>query len=238
VGRKGKFSVLEKLAAVEDYLLGQRSTSQICREMPIHERSFYSWLQKYQMFGAGGLTTVRKNKYYPETIKLQAVRDYLGGSASQDEICRKYEISVHSILHQWIKKYNGHEIFKSHNSQGEKCMTKGRRTSYEERVEIVAFCIANNDNYQTTADKFQVSYQQVYTWMRKYKSQGSESLADHRGKQKIPVEINESEKLAAQLKLLEAENGRLKMENDFLKKLDEVERRRTVGHVRNTDILP
>ena len=35
-----------------------------------------------------------------------------------------------------------------------------------------------------------------------------------------------SEKIAAQLKLLEAENKRLKMENDFLKKLDEVERRR------------
>jgi hypothetical protein len=35
------------------------------------------------------------------------------------------------------------------------------------------------------------------------------------------------QKKAAQLKLLESENRRLKMENDFLKKLDEVERRRT-----------
>lgn len=33
-------------------------------------------------------------------------------------------------------------------------MTKGRKTTYEERVEIVAFCVANNDNYQLTADKF------------------------------------------------------------------------------------
>ena len=28
-------------------------------------------------------------------------------------------------------------------------MTKGRKTTYEERIEIVSFCIANNDNYQT-----------------------------------------------------------------------------------------
>jgi regulator of replication initiation timing len=38
--------------------------------------------------------------------------------------------------------------------------------------------------------------------------------------------MSETEKLAARLKLLEAENNRLKMENDYLKKLDEIERRR------------
>lgn len=43
-------------------------------------------------------------------------------------------------------------------------MTNGRKTTYEERIEIVAFCISNNDDYQATADKFNVSYQQVYTW--------------------------------------------------------------------------
>ena len=33
-------------------------------------------------------------------------------------------------------------------------MTKGRKTTYEERIEIVAFCIANNDNYQMTSENF------------------------------------------------------------------------------------
>ena len=49
---------------------------------------------------------------------------------------------------------------------------------------------------------------------------------DRRGKRKEADELTESEKLSAQLKLIEAENRRLKMENDFLKKLKEVERRR------------
>lgn len=178
------------------------------------------------MYGAQGLTTVQKNKYYPESIKLQAVRDYLDGRASQHAICRQYEISAHGILQQWIKKYNGHEILKSHNSQGDKLMTKGRKTTYDERVDIVAFCIANNDDYQKTAERFQVSYQQVYTWVRKYNEFGEAALTDRRGKSKNPEEMTESEKLTAQLKLLEAQNKRLQMENDFLKKLDEVERRR------------
>ena len=63
-------------------------------------------------------------------------------------------------------------------------MTKGRKTTYNERVEIVAFCIENNYNYQLTSDKYKVSYQQVYTWVRKYKANGYESLRDNRGKRK------------------------------------------------------
>lgn len=116
-------------------------------------------------------------------------------------------------------------------------MTKGRKTTYEERVEIVAFCIANSNDYQKAAEEFQVSYQQVYTWVKKYKELGSDALVDNRGKRKKPEEMNESEKLAAQLKLLEAENKRLKMENAFLKKLDEIERRRSkADYAKKTDM--
>lgn len=46
-------------------------------------------------------------------------------------------------------------------------MTKGRTTTYEEKTEIVSFCIANNDDYQMTSKQFEVSYQQVYTWVKK-----------------------------------------------------------------------
>ena len=38
--------------------------------------------------------------------------------------------------------------------------------------------------------------------------------------------MSETQKLMAEIKLLEAKNKRLEMENDFLKKLEEIERRR------------
>lgn len=104
-------------------------------------------------------------------------------------------------------------------------MTKGRKTTYEEKVEIVSFCIANSNNYELTANKYNISYQQVYTWVRKYNQKGYNALVDRRGKHRTFEELTESEKLDAQLKLLKAENRRLKMENDFLKKLEEIERR-------------
>lgn len=237
MGRKSKFSELEKLKAIEDYLSGQITVSQIIREIKVDRRAFYTWLNKYKMHGPEGLNKVTQNKYYPEVLKLQAVRDYLDGNSSQDEVCRKYKITNHSILQKWIKRYNGYETFGTHNAQGGKYMTKGRKTTYEERAEIVAFCIANNYNYQLTSEQFQVSYQQVYSWVQKYKEQGYEALLDNRGKRKKTEELSESEKVVAQLKLLKAENEHLKMENDFLKKLDEVERRReSAEKSKKTDI--
>jgi transposase-like protein len=226
MGRKSKIAFDEKLRAVKDYLSGERGASQICFDLQVERSSFRSWLRKYQEHGNRGLETLNDNVHYPETVKLEAVTDYLKGLGSLHQICSKYNISSHGVLHGWIKKYNGHEIFKSRNSRGDKNMTKGRQTTYEERTEIVAFCVENNDNYQLTSERFKVSYQQVYTWVQKYKKQGYESLIDRRGKRKGAEELSESEKFAAQLKLLEAENKRLRMENDFLKKLDEVERRR------------
>ncbi len=237
MGRTSKFPAEIKVRAVEDYLSGTACLTQLLYQLQIDKHSFYEWVRKYNLHGREGLTTTHNNKLYPESLKLQAVEDYLSGGGSQSQICSKYKISRPSLLQKWIKKYNSHESFKSHNAQGERAMTKGRKTTYEERVEIVAFCITNNNNYQKAAEEFQVSYQQVYTWVRKYKELGPDALVDSRGKRKKPEEMNESEKLAAQLKLLEAENKRLKMENAFLKKLDEIERRRSkADYARKADI--
>ena len=75
-------------------------------------------------------------------------------------------------------------------------------------------------------DTYQVSYQQVYSWVRKYEAQGVESLRDKRGRTKPEGEMTELEKLRAENKLLKAQNKRQEMEMAFLKKLGEIERRR------------
>ena len=226
MGRKEKVSVEEKLRAIKAYISGEKSVAQICSDFCICKQSFRTWIRKYNMRGENGVGVTHKNNSYSEEVKCKAVRDYIDGKGSLEHICTKYNISAIGSLHQWIKKYNSHKILKSHNKQGDKIMTNGRKTTYEERIEIVAFCISTNDDYQVTADKFKVSYQQVYAWVRKYEANGYEALMDRRGKRKEAAELTESEKLSVQLKLIESENTRLKMEIDFLKKLKEVERRR------------
>lgn len=89
------------------------------------------------------------------------------------------------------------------------------------------YCIKHTNDYNATAEKFTVSYQQVYSWVTKYEQGGVEALEDRRGKKKIESQMPEIEKLKAANKLLEAENRRQRMEIDFLKKLEEIERRRS-----------
>ncbi|MGY5240463.1 transposase [Clostridium tertium] len=225
MSRKSKVSTEIKVQAVEDYLRGIKSLSEISNELNIYKSAISAWVRKYKTFGKEGLLNKEYNTSYSAQLKTQAVIDYLYGKGSLDDICIKYKISAIGILQQWIKKYNGHKIFKSHSTKGDKLMTNGRKTTYEERIEIVSFCIANAHDYNLTSNKFNVSYQQVYTWVKKYNKDGYNALVDRRGKNKSFEELSESEKFSAQLKLLEAENRRLKMENDFLKKLEEIERR-------------
>jgi len=63
-------------------------------------------------------------------------------------------------------------------------MQRGRRATYEERLEIVNYTLTHEDNYQQAADKFNVSYPQVYTWVRKFREHGAAGLVDRRGRPK------------------------------------------------------
>ena len=105
-------------------------------------------------------------------------------------------------------------------------MTKGRKTTFDERVDIVQYCIAHDHNYTETAAKYSISYQQARNYTVKYEAGGVEALRDRRGRVKPMDELSELEKLRAENKMLRAEKERAEMEVSFLKKLDEIERRR------------
>lgn len=167
-----------------------------------------------------------KNKHYPKELKEQAVLDYLGGRGSLQEICQRYGIKSHSRLQDWIKKYNGHEELKASGTGGTAIMTKGRKTTFDERVEIVQYCIAHDHNYAETSAKFGVSYQQARSYTVKYEAGGVEALQDRRGRTKPVEEMSELERLRAENRILRAEKERAEMEASFLKKLGEIERRR------------
>ena len=104
-------------------------------------------------------------------------------------------------------------------------MTKGRKTTFDERIEIVQYCISHMYNYSETAEKYGISYQQARNYTIKYEKNGIEALQDRRGKRKAPDSLNETEKLRAALKLEKAKRQKAEMELSFLKKLDEIERR-------------
>lgn len=167
--------------------------------------------------------TRRKNKKYSKELKMQAVQDYLSGGGSLREICKKYEIKDKHSLMDWIMWYNGHKKIKERSSaKGEIYMTKGRKTTQEERAEIVAFCIEHGKDYRLTVETYGVSYQQIYDWVRKYEEKGVEGLTDRRGKAKPESELTEADRLRQENKILQAKIKDQKMEIALLKKLREL----------------
>ncbi|MCG0571929.1 helix-turn-helix domain-containing protein [Lactiplantibacillus plantarum] len=63
-------------------------------------------------------------------------------------------------------------------------MDRGRRATLEERIAIVKYTLDHCNDYREAAKHFNVSYPQVYTWVRKYRQHGMEGLVDHRGRLK------------------------------------------------------
>ena len=101
-------------------------------------------------------------------------------------------------------------------------MTKGRKTTQEERSQIVAFCIEHGKDYALTVETHQVSYQQIYSWVRKYEASGVEGLVDRRGKTKPVDELTETERLRQENRMLQAKLKDKEMEIALLKKLREL----------------
>lgn len=226
MGQRSNFSAEEKLKYVLRCIEGKDSIQHTAAMIGVGPESLRQWIRRYQSLGIDGLITTGKNSFYSPALKEIAVKDYLAGIDSLTGICKKYGIRSTTQLWHWILKYNSHEELKASGTGGIPIMTNGRKTTYDERVEIVRYCIEHQKNYAKTADKYQVSYQQVYTWTSKYENDGVEALQDRRGKKKNENQMSELDRLRAQNKLLEAENRRKQMEIDFLKKLKEIERRR------------
>lgn len=226
MGRKTKHSYEERINAVLDYLSSSSSQAEIATRYGVERTSLRTWVNSYRNIGPDSLRPKTHNNTYSADLKASAISDYLSGKGSLEDIRTKYGLKSTKQLRQWIWKYNSHETIKPSKTGG-LLMTKGRKTTFDERIEIVKYCIEHANDYNATAEKFAVSYQQVYSWVIKYEDGGVEALEDRRGKKKIESQMSEIEKLKAANKLLEAENRRQRMEIDFLKKLEELERRRS-----------
>jgi transposase-like protein len=218
-----QYNAAEKLAILQELEMGQTMLLDVAKKYDISESTLVKWRYRYELYGYEGLKIRTHNKSYPAELKLQAVQDYLSGSYSQYQIIDKYKIASRTQLAKWIKKYNSHSSLKSYKTRGAHAMTKGRSTNWKERIDIVLYCLSHSHDYQKTSENYQVSYQQVYQWVKKYEDGGEDALKDGRGRKKAPEELSESDRQKLAIRKLEYENERLRAENALLKKLEKLE---------------
>jgi transposase len=222
---RGKYNALEKLAILEEVSNGEIGFLAAAKKYGINKITLMKWQRRYKTYGYEGLERRTHLQSYSTELKLRAVKDFLEGGLSQYQIIDKYKIASTRQLFNWIKKYNGHSSLKAYKGEA-KAMTQGRSTTWQERIEIVQYCLTNQHDYQQTAGQFQVSYQQVYQWVKRFEDGGQDALKDGRGRKKAPEELTEADQQNLKMKKMEYEIERLRAENAFLKKLEELERRR------------
>lgn len=230
MSRKFKYSPELKVKACEEYLSGCYSMLDICNRYDINYKngtcSIYEWLPLYKESGAEGFFySAQKNKQYSKELKLQAVEDYLSRKGSLRDISTKYKIKDTRTLRSWISLYNANKKLKDYNPKREVYMAEARRkTTIEERKEIVKYCINHERNYKDTAELYNVSYSQVYSWVKKYDTNGESALIDKRGSRKTDDEVDELERLRRENRRLKRQLEEKDRLTELLKKVKEIER--------------
>lgn len=221
-----QYDAAEKLAILQELEMAQATRLEVAQKYDISVTTLVKWRRRYELYGYEGLEIKTHFNRYSAELKLQAIQDYLSGNYSQYQIIDRYKIASRTQLARWINKYNSHSSLRSNENGGTRAMTKGRSTNWKERIDIVLYCISHNHDYQNTSENYQVSYQQIYQWVKKYEDGGEDALKDGRGRKKTPEELSEADRQKLAMKRLEYENERLRAENALLKKLQELEGRR------------
>ena len=96
---------------------------------------------------------------------------------------------------------------------------KARKTTFEERLEIVKYCLENNKDYSSTASKYNIPYSLVYQWVKRYESEGEVALGyTRKGPKPKSTYSTPEESTQAEIERLKKELAKKELEIEILKK--------------------
>ena len=201
MGRKSKFTSKQKIEACEKYINGYGSICSISDELGIAYESFRRWLLKYRNNGKNCFEELNINNSYTSEFKIKVIKEYLDGKGSLADIAARNNITDSMVI-RWLNKYNNGEEIKDYNPKSEVYSMKSRKTTLEERIEIVKYALDNNND-----------------WVKMYNEQGEEGLKFHRGRLKNSItELTELEKKDLEIAKLKLELEKHKRAEEILKK--------------------
>lgn len=209
----------------QEYLDGIGSYRFLAERYHIGKKTLQEWVAKFRIYGIDAFITQAGNTSYSSDFKMMCVEAVLLGEGSVDDIVAKYNVSSREVLRNWIKLYNTNKELKDYDPKREVDMADARRkTTLEERKEIVEYCIAHNRDYKGASSKYGVSYSQIYSWVKKYEALGADGLTDKRGHRKTNEEVDELESLRRENLRLTRQLEEKDMVVELLKKVKEFER--------------
>ncbi len=228
MGRKAKYSEEVIIKACKDYENGHTSFCGIADEIGTVHEVVRRWYLRYKKHGPTAFGSSNKNQSYSREFKLSVIEEYTSGKYSISDLAAKHNIT-YSVVRSWINKwYTGIDI-KDYDPKGDVYTMKSRKTTFEERLEIVQWVIDHNMSYKDAADRFSITYALVYKWTRAYLDKGSEGLKYQKRGPKTKSKMDQSnlteiEKLKQELEKEKALRKRMEFELEVLKKKEELER--------------
>ncbi len=221
---KNKFTAVQKLAMVHAYLSGKGSYESLAKEYGIDKGDLRLYVRKYQLHGEEAFSAKPGYAKYTSDFKKECIEKVLLGEGSIRQVTAEYNISSRSVLCRWISCYTANKERKDYDPKREVNMAEARRkTTLEERKEIAEYCIEHNNDYKGTATLYNVSYNQVHAWVKKYRESGEDGLQDRRGHHKSDDEVDELERLRRENLRLKRQLEEQGMLVELLKKVKEFE---------------
>ena len=150
MSRTKRLLAAERLAILQSIESGEMGVIAASQRFSVSISTLKDWRRNYKRFGNTGLERRSRNRAYSNELKRQAVQAYLNAEGSLNDIIVEYGIASRTQLRDWITKYNRPSSLKTHQWRAT-AMTKGRATTWKERIEIVQYCLANQHDYQKAA---------------------------------------------------------------------------------------
>jgi transposase-like protein len=212
----------EKFAILEELRHSGIGMSTFSKQCGVNRTTLKSWQDLYARDGLEGLQRPPRSKRYTALLKHAAVLAYQAGEGSLADLTIRFGLRSSKQLRDWISRYNGEKPLTASPSR-KQVPTMSRKTTFEERIEVVEYVTKDKHSYAEAAEHFQISYQQARSWVLKAKDGGYEALTDNRGHRKTEVNLSETDKLKLEVRQLKAELRDKELIEAFAKKLLELQ---------------
>ena len=154
-------------------------------------------------------------KIYSTELKLEIVQRYLRGDISIKQLADEYHISSNACIQKWLA------LYREHGETG-LCTTHGTYSG-DFKVSVVEYMHNTGASLRQTAAHFNIpSKESVSKWERIYYEEGKDALYEERRGRASKMGNRKSRKTKTNVEKNEdllAEVQRLRMENEYLKKL-------------------
>lgn len=213
----------EKRQAIEWLSIDKLPQNEVARRLSVHPKTIQYLYNRWQEY-----ETIEDlpRKKYPTVLKEAVIQDVREKTATLKEIAKKYQISSEYTIKYWVKEYNKKqqqrkgEPSSMNNQQPPTPETQPelnvKKSKADQKLKIILECLRHNKNYASIADKYEMSYQTLYTWVKQYEKYGVASIEDRRGRSKRSDLEKQLQEKSRRIQKLEAELFALKKLNAFM----------------------